>query len=291
MSCLVSVCIPAFRQPDLAVRAIASALEQAGCELEVVVTDDSSDDRVAQALAQFHSDGRLKYFRNAQRLGAIGNWNESLRRSEGAIKKILHHDDWFAHRDGLARFVEPIASGRTKIVFAACNALSADGGLRFVHAARPEQIDALRKAPRSLVTGNFIGAPSVAAFHASLRQRFNPQYLWVSDIDFYIRLLEEARVDFVYLDEPLVNISTDLPTQISREFERDRVRSFFEHANLVSELRLDGDDRRRARRFLKDLSGGLTPLDFIGVVRESLRHGRSGLAGEIVRLAVSRRGE
>ena len=41
MSCQVSVCIPAFRQPDLAVRAVGSALEQAGCELEVVVTDDS----------------------------------------------------------------------------------------------------------------------------------------------------------------------------------------------------------------------------------------------------------
>jgi glycosyltransferase involved in cell wall biosynthesis len=285
MSCQVSVCIPAYRQPELAARAVGSALEQAGCDLEVVVTDDSPDDRVRERLAQLR-DPRLKYFKNGRRLGAINNWNEALLKSRGAIKKVLHHDDWFPHRDCLARFVEPIASGRSKIVFAACNALASDGSLRFVHRARPEQIDSLRKAPRSLVFGNFIGAPSVAAFHGALRQRFDSRYLWVSDMDFYMRLVEESGRKFVYLDEPLVNISTDLPDQISRECERDRARSFYEYATLISALRLGGDDRVRARRFLKDLSRGLTLLDRTAVVRKCLRDGRVKLTGELIELAV-----
>jgi len=285
MSRRVSVCIPTYRQPELAVRAVGSALDQAGCDLEVVVTDDSPDDGVRASLKQF-GDARLKYFKNERRLGAINNWNEALRRSEGAIKKVLHHDDWFPHRDCLAQFVEPIASGRSKIVFAACNAKASDGRLLFVQRARPEQIESFRKAPQSLVFGNFIGAPSVAAFHGTLRERFDPNYLWVSDVDFYIRLVEESGGEFVYVDEPLVNISTDLPDQISRECERDRASSFYEYAALISGLRMGGDDRVRARRFLKDASRGLTLLDRTAVVRKCLRNGRVRLAGELFELAV-----
>jgi FkbM family methyltransferase len=288
MSCQVSVCIPTYRQPDLAARAVGSALEQVDCDLEVVVTDDSPDDEVRDRLALFQ-DPRLKYFKNERRLGAIGNWNEALRRSEGPIKKILHHDDWFSHRSCLVRFVEPIASGRTKIVFAACNALASDGSIRSVHSARPEQIVSLGQTPRSLVFGNFIGAPSVGAFHASLRQRFNPKYLWVSDIDFYIRLVQEAGGDFVYVDEPLVNVSTDLPSQISRLCERDWASSFYEHASLISELRLSGEERQHARTFLKDISSGLPSMEVLAVLQRSLRDGRVRLAVELIRLAGDRR--
>lgn len=287
MSCQVSVCIPAYRQPDLAVRAVGSALEQVGCDLEVVVTDDSPDDRVGESLDRIR-DPRLKYFRNERRLGAIRNWNEALRRAQGMVKKILHHDDWFAHDGCLARFVEPIARGRTKIVFSACNALASDGSVRFIHRAKPEQVASFGQTPASLVLENFIGAPSVAAFHASLQQRFNPKYLWVSDIDFYVRLVGEAHGNFVYLNEPLVNISTDLPTQISRECERDHARSFYEHASLVAESRLDGDELKRAYALLKRLSTRLTALDRLSVIRRSLWDGHARLAGKLVKLAVTR---
>jgi glycosyltransferase involved in cell wall biosynthesis len=287
MSCLVSVCIPTYCQPNFAVRAVGSALEQVDCDLEVIVTDDSPDDRVGESLDRIR-DPRLKYFRNERRLGAIRNWNEALRRAQGTVKKILHHDDWFAHEGCLARFVEPIACGRTKIVFSACNALASDGSVRFIHAAKAEQVASFGQTPTSLVFGNFIGAPSVAAFHASLQQKFNPKYLWVSDIDFYVRLVDEEHGNFVYLNEPLVNISTDLPTQISRECERNRARSFYEHASLVTELRLDGDERKRAYAFLKRLSAGLTAIDHLSVIRQSLWDGQARLAGELVKLAVTR---
>jgi glycosyltransferase involved in cell wall biosynthesis len=279
MSCQVSVCIPTYLQPELAVRAVRSALEQTGCDLEVVVTDDSRDDRVRESLQQFH-DPRLKYFKNGRRLGAINNWNEAIRRSQGEIKKVLHHDDWFPHRDCLAHFVEPIASGRSKIVFAACNELGSDGELRSVHVARPDEIASLRNAPQSLVYGNFVGAPSVSAFHGSLQQRFNPRYLWLSDMDFYIRLLRETGGDFVYLDEPLVNISTDLPTQISRECERDKARSYYEHASLIAELRFADDDRGFARRFLWEMASNMTLAEVMSVICRGLRDGRVKLGAD-----------
>src|SRR5437016_9443960 len=43
LNSLVSVCIPAYRQPESLVRAIQSVLLQKSCDFEIVVTDDSAD--------------------------------------------------------------------------------------------------------------------------------------------------------------------------------------------------------------------------------------------------------
>jgi len=285
MTCQVSVCIPAYQEPELAARAVGSALDQVGCDIEVVVTDDSPDDRVRQGLAPFLLDRRLKYFRNEERLGAINNWNEALRRSSGAVKKVLHHDDWFAHQDALRRFVDPIASGHAKIVFSACNERTPGGGSDFVRVAPPEQIDRLRKTPRLLALGNFIGAPSVIAFHASLQERFNPKYLWVSDVDFYVRLIEEAGGDFIYVDEALLNIGTLLPSQLSRECQRERLRSFYEHADLISAQRFSGDDRKSAVAALKTEAEALSLAELLSLAGGAPSYGPVGMASELQRLA------
>ena len=49
---LVSVCIPAYRQPVAVSRAMASTLSQSFRDFEIVVTDDSPDDSVERALSQ-----------------------------------------------------------------------------------------------------------------------------------------------------------------------------------------------------------------------------------------------
>src|SRR5262249_2361923 len=198
-----------------------------------------------------------------------------------------HHDDWYAHRDALRQFTDPIVSGRTKIVFSACSERAPDGGTGVVRMAPPEQIDRLRKAPRLLALGNCIGPPSVAAFHASLQQRFNPKYLWVSDVDFYVRLIEEADGDFVYLREPLLNISMLLPSQLSRECQRERLRSFYEYADLISAQGFDGDDRISAQAALKTEAEALSLRELLSLSYAAPTHGPAGMANDLQRLPVS----
>jgi glycosyltransferase involved in cell wall biosynthesis len=261
MAPAVSVGIPTYRQPALAFRAVSSTLEQEGCDFEVFVCDDSGDDSVHDALRPFFSDPRFRYLRNDRRLGAVANWNKALDEGRAPVRKILHHDDWFAHRHALARFVEPITAGQSVVVFAACNARNEAGTVRFIHRASSDDITELSRRPASILFRNFLGAPSVMAMHHSLRSRFDPEYLWVSDIEFYRRLVVEAKGQIAYVDEPLVDISTDLASQITRQFEAEGGFSLCEYILMFQSAGLSAEERVQARAFLDGFEAGLKPPD------------------------------
>ena len=101
----VSICIPAFRQPVLVKRAVTSVFSQTFQDFEIVITDDSESDEVAEAVSAWHGDARLVYRRNLTRLGSPENWNASMRLARSELIKFLHHDDWFSQNNALERFV------------------------------------------------------------------------------------------------------------------------------------------------------------------------------------------
>ena len=213
---------------------------QKGCDFEVIVCDDSDNNSVKESLLDI-KDSRIKYFKNSTRLGAIENWNQSIRYANYNIIKILHHDEWFVADDGLLKSVEPILLGEAVIVFSACKAFSFQEGELSKHAANVNQLKLLRDNPSSLVFGNFIGAPSVVTFNKDLNIFFDKKFVWLSDIDFYIRLLHAAKGNFVYLPEALINVTQDSMHQLSRECENQRLRSLIENINLFSQQDYDFD--------------------------------------------------
>ena len=86
---LVSICIPTYERPADLETAIASVLVQ-GDDLEVVVSDNArSGEQVVARLA----DPRIRYFRNPENLGPIGNTNAALDRARGRYLGVLHDDD------------------------------------------------------------------------------------------------------------------------------------------------------------------------------------------------------
>lgn len=287
MTPAASVCIPTYEQPALAVRAIQSAQRQVGCDLEIVITDDSRTDAVKAAVTPLLSDERVRYYRNDRQMGAVANWNEAIRRGRGQVRKILHHDDWFTGDDALTRFAEPILAGRSRLVFAACNARSADGGLRFVHSATTEQVARFKQDPNEILFANFIGAPSVVAFDASLISRFDPTYLWISDLEFYRRAVIELGGDFEYLYEPLVNISTDLPSQISRVFEENHDRAYYEYTLAHMAASLSGANQQKSRAFLRGFAEKIAGRDQAAMFLRALGNGRLKLALTLARVLVA----
>jgi glycosyltransferase involved in cell wall biosynthesis len=251
MKPVVSVCIPAYRQPEMLVRAVRSVLMQKGCLFEIVITDDSEDDCVETALAEFLFDSRIRYFRNPVRLGAIHNWNNSISKSTADIVKILHHDDWFNTDNGLSLIIQPILLGNATVVFSACRAMSVNGREMFVHCASQDQIASLEIDPMVLGFANFIGAPSVVSFLRSLAVSFDASYIWLSDVDFYVRLLSAAGSNMHYIREPLINITADAKTQLSRECEVQRLRSTKEYVLLFASHKFNRlEPTRIAAQFL-----------------------------------------
>jgi glycosyltransferase involved in cell wall biosynthesis len=71
----VSVCIPAYKQKELLARCLDSLLLQGFKDFEVIITDDTPDDSIADFVKGFKSDFPLHYYRNVIPLGSPANWN------------------------------------------------------------------------------------------------------------------------------------------------------------------------------------------------------------------------
>ena len=90
----VSVIIPCFNYGHFLPAATASAVEQSGVEVEVIIVDDASTDdslRVALSLAESHPN--VEVLRNATNTGHVIAFNNGLERASGDLIVRLDADD------------------------------------------------------------------------------------------------------------------------------------------------------------------------------------------------------
>jgi glycosyltransferase involved in cell wall biosynthesis len=88
----VSVCIPVYNGSSYIAEAIDSVIGQTYENFELLVCDNCSTDNTEEIVRTFH-DSRIKYVRNSDNLGLVGNANSCLSLANGEYVCILHHDD------------------------------------------------------------------------------------------------------------------------------------------------------------------------------------------------------
>ncbi len=92
----ISIMIPTFDQAAYIEKCVQSAQMQDYGNLEIVISDDSRDDSIKNIFeTHFASDERVRYFRNANRLGRVGNYHDTLyEKANGDYVLNLDGDDW-----------------------------------------------------------------------------------------------------------------------------------------------------------------------------------------------------
>jgi glycosyltransferase involved in cell wall biosynthesis len=91
----VTACVPAYRSGAFIQRTLDSLAAQTYASLDVVVSDDCSDDDTgARCAAMASRDSRFKVVRQTQRLGWVGNVNFLLAQVDSPFVFIMPHDDW-----------------------------------------------------------------------------------------------------------------------------------------------------------------------------------------------------
>ena len=88
-----AVVVPTRNRPDLAVRAVRSALSQPGAGLGVLVSDNSTDEGAARELARFcegAGDARLRYVRPPEPLPMTAHWGWALGQASGLFPAASH---------------------------------------------------------------------------------------------------------------------------------------------------------------------------------------------------------
>ena len=247
----VSICLPTYNEPQYFRRALASVLDQDFDDFEVIVTDDSPSDSIAEVLGEARDD-RIVYMRNVKRFGVPANWNRAARFASGEFVKFLHHDDCFSSNTSLGRFVDLLANHPdANFALSASNVCDAEQRLQRVYSPA-EHMTRLRTDPRALLLGNWIGAPSATIYRRAVGSRFDERLTWVVDIDFYLSILTSAP-GFAYSDEPLVSVTDGAAHQVTSSVAEDPRLELFEWFYLYGKWAPPFPLRGERGRFLDDL--------------------------------------
>lgn len=248
----ISVCIPAYKHAEYLRRLLESLVIQSFTDFEIVITDDSPDNSVADLLNYFSDKLRINYSRNHQPLGTPANWNQAIRLAAGAWIKLMHDDDWFSSPHALKTYVDAISIHPDRKFFfsafynvnvdqamlpvstsgqnpAANSALSGDHRQSLVKPTtfRLKQLEA---NPVTLLSKNIIGPPSVTIHMNELSVFYDENLKWLVDMDYYIRYLRDSPA--YYIDSAIINIGiSDL--QVTRSSALVREVEIPEHFTIL----------------------------------------------------------
>lgn len=232
-----SVLIPAFNHAAYIGDAVASALDDGGDTVEVVIVDDGSTDDTPKVLESFNRDPRVHLHRQENR-GAHAALNRLLEMARGATCFILNSDDAFepGRIDALTDYLDH--NERDVVACSFINLIDGDGApIGLKHAWRdlppwppasgPPHLNDLDDPGLALLQSNWAATTSNVAFRRSLvgtGLRFLP-LRYTHDWDFLLGAASMGGIGLI--ESPLV---------------RYRVHQ----ANTILE---GADDRRAAMQF------------------------------------------
>lgn len=202
----ISICIPAYKHVDYLQRLLASIINQAYKDYEVVITDDSPDDSVEMLVEEFKLKSDIRYFKNVQPLGTPENWNEAIRKANGTWIKIMHNDDWFASDDALRVFYDNIQQNPDAVFFfSAFQNVEAETGEKEIVKLSFAEKKFFESNPYHLLKKVYVGNPSCTLIRKDLNIWYDNRYKFIVDFDYYIRVIQQTKMP-VYIDKVLLNI-------------------------------------------------------------------------------------
>jgi glycosyltransferase involved in cell wall biosynthesis len=212
---LVSIAIPAYR-PTFFRSALESALAQTYRATEIIVCDDSEGEDIATIVRECDTAARVRFVRNASRLGGRGNYRQGLVLAQGEFVKFLNDDDELLP-DCVERLVGAFrAAPDVTLATSHRQRIDATGALLPDQAATMRIVEAdtliegVSLANVMLMTPlNVVGEPSTVLFRKSDLADLAPDYFrfqaeegrGVIDMTLWATLL--LRGDAVYLRESL----------------------------------------------------------------------------------------
>ena len=201
-----SVCIPAYNDLDAFSRCIASVLEQKGILLECVVSDDSTNNEIADYVRNT-ADARVVYRRNENRLGPVRNWNAAIQQTTGEYVTLLHQDDCYRYEESLKKIYDISQNTGADALFCG-RALFQDGRCLGEYSMSLEKVREFSKGfPGRTLVVNALWHPCVAFFHQRHKDiLYDTALVYFSDTEYYARLIKTSK-KIAVCEEALVAVS------------------------------------------------------------------------------------
>lgn len=199
----ISICIPCYKNESKLQRLLQSIALQSFTNYEIILTDDSPDDRIFKLIQSKYADLAIRYYKNEKPLGSPENWNSAIAKAKGDWIKIMHHDDYFTHNDSLKNFFNATAAN---VDFVFCNYINVyeENNTQSVFRFPKAKMKSLLLEPMILNARNIIGNPSGTLVRATFKATvYDKRFIWKVDLEYYISLLKKgARI--AHLDQELI---------------------------------------------------------------------------------------
>ena len=120
MSQLVSILIPCFNSPNYIVAAVESALGQSYKNIEVIISDDSTNNETKNLLNVFLGDNRFRYQKNDFNIGRVANYKKLLfEYAKGDWVIMLDGDDYYTDNNYIADAINLINTTQSIVLVGA----------------------------------------------------------------------------------------------------------------------------------------------------------------------------
>ncbi|MFA6039818.1 MAG: glycosyltransferase [Candidatus Peribacteraceae bacterium] len=208
---LVSILMPTYKPDARFLReAVESVLAQTYPHWTLLVNDEPTDVDTKSIIQPYLGDPRIRYGRNAARLGIGGNWNACLATAQGEIIQYLFQDDvWDPHylAEGVGVLTRESETGMVAMahIYRSDDSPEAErflreAGFEGIREARVQHLpdgteegkSFLRRWLKLGLRPNLVGEPSFVMLHRTVTDRLGkfredlPQGL---DLEYWVRAL------------------------------------------------------------------------------------------------------
>ena len=189
-----TIIIPTYNNLELAEKAIHSVISQKDMTCKIVVTDDSTDNKIEMLCEEINNDN-IFYYHNIPSLGAVKNWNAGLKYIDSLYTIVMHHDECMKDAFYLKQIKDAFTLGYDVII----SNLEVFIGQK----KKARHFTKLMKKffiyhPILLFLSNAIGPCACIAIRSNLVCKFNENLHWLVDVDWYYNNIINRKTKYIY---------------------------------------------------------------------------------------------
>lgn len=229
---LVSICIPTYNGSKYIKATIDSVLAQTYKSIEIIVTDDCSEDDTVKIIKDNYPEVKLTI--NEKHLGLTGNWNQSVSLATGAYIKLMGQDDILAPNaielqvKSIEKEVNVVLSlGKTHVI-------NGEGEMLMTRnlAKKDFVCNGITFARKSLWYRNIFCEPSNILYRADIKMNYDSQFIYVPDWDHNIAIAIHGKVS--YISQPVMYFRISSSSETSRLY-KDKIKILNKDTDLLIE--------------------------------------------------------
>lgn len=205
----VSIIMPTYNRANQIGLSIRSLLEGSWTDFELLVRDDGdgSDGTEQAVIKATAGDKRVKYHRNAERLGMPGNLNSGITDSTGEFIAVCHDHDIYK-TSFLSSMIETLEKYPSALfVHCAIDVIDQKGNYVQSHIGNWPELSNGHDWLKFMLRNVHCPVCALTVVRRSAHKKYglyDPDYGFISDVEMWMRL--SLYGDVAYLAEPLIEV-------------------------------------------------------------------------------------